>query len=289
MADDDDDSLSVSSASSATTSSDSDTDVTSVNTSSISLTETLMSVTSRATGMSKIYSIAPDSANSKSSSSSTGSSSDSSYSNNEEEGKVVYDNRVTISSRQVPQHLHEPLSNAMQGLQRHEEREVIGHVSNLRTLIDDMKAMKEEGRKKDAVLIQQTVLAANDAIEIENENENNGEKKEEGESGDATASANSNEKEIESADQQDNAPRSTLLDSISSYLAKDDDSIASTSDSDHSSISSTTDSNASSVMIREATRVTPSSGKERKAKPARQGKYSLEDLLNQHKKERNGL
>jgi hypothetical protein len=151
MADDDDDSLSVSSASSATSSSDSDTDVTSVNTSSISLTETLMSVTSRATGMSKIYSIAPDSANSKSSSSSTGSSSDSSYSN--------------IG---VPQYLHEPLSNAMQGLQRHEKKEVIGQLSNLRTLIDDMKAMKEEGRKKDAVLIQQTVLAANDAIEIEN-------------------------------------------------------------------------------------------------------------------------
>jgi hypothetical protein len=210
----------------------------------------------------------------------------------------------------------------MQGLQRHEKKEVIGQLSNLRTLIDDMKAMKEEGRKKDAVLIQQTVLAANDAIEIENENENNGEKKEEGESGDATASANSNEKEIESADQQDNAPRSALLDSISSYLAKDDDSIASTSDSDHSSISSTTDSNASSVMIREATRVTPSSGRERRAnpmmggqgsaggarvkpgevlpkgivkysdnigaeapaKPARPSKYSLEDLLNQHKK-----
>ena len=108
------------------------------------------------------------------------------------------------------------------------------------------------------------------------------------------------------------------MDSISSYLAKDDESVASTSDSGDSSISSTTDSNASSVVIRNATRVTPGQDRitdpttmttstgnrarpgdiqpkgtlkytdniavETPTKPARPSKFSLDDLLQSHKK-----
>ena len=301
---DDDDSLSVSSDSDSDSSDSSSTDVTSINTSSISLTETLAS---RATGMSKIYTIAGSEADSGSndSDSNGSSSSNSSYSDEHGGNKVVYDNRVTIPSsgiRAVPQHLHEPLSSAMQGLQRHEAQEVIGHVSALRSLIDDMKQIKKEGHKEDAALIQETALA------VKNEDE---EKKE---SGDATPF---DENEKVSAEEE-TAPRSALLDSISSYLAKDDESVASTSDSGDSSISSTTDSNASSVVIRNATRVTPGQNRitdpmtmttstgnrakpgdiqpkgtlkytdniavETPTKPARPSKFSLDDLLQSHKK-----